>query len=82
MDSGLQPETTATPSPPWAPPPTSGCGTPGTSTRRGGADADRQAGADHKAIAVHGGWTANSAAMEANFEAGEGWEGNAMNGVL
>ncbi|MFD9807670.1 hypothetical protein ACFWZZ_10565 [[Kitasatospora] papulosa] len=48
----------------------------GHSTRRGGADAAR------KAIAVHGGWTANSAALGTSFDDGTGWEDNAMNGVL
>lgn len=46
------------------------------------ADAARRAGADRKAIAVHGGWAANSSALEVYFDDGEGWEGNAMNGVL
>ncbi|MFD8025432.1 integrase [Streptomyces lavendulae] len=54
----------------------------GHSTRRGGADAARQAGADRKAIAVHGGWAPNSSALEVYFDDGEGWEDNAMNGVL
>ncbi|MFD3889960.1 site-specific integrase [Streptomyces microflavus] len=54
----------------------------GHSTRRGGADAARRAGADRKAIAAHGGWTDNSKALEAYFDDGEGWEDNAMNGVL
>jgi integrase len=54
----------------------------GHSARRGGADAARRAGADRKAIAVHGGWAANSSALEVYFDDGQGWEDNAMNGVL
>ncbi|MEU3760975.1 hypothetical protein [Streptomyces albogriseolus] len=42
----------------------------------------RRAGNDRKVIAKQGGWVENSAAMEGYFEAGEGWEENAMIGVL
>ncbi|MFJ3402178.1 hypothetical protein ACIPM5_34870 [Streptomyces microflavus] len=41
-----------------------------------------RAGADRKIIAVHGGWPANSSALETYFDDGEGWEDNAMTGVL
>ncbi|MFE4703128.1 hypothetical protein ACFRIC_39235 [Streptomyces sp. NPDC056738] len=33
-------------------------------------------------ITVRGGWAANSAALEVYFDDVEGWEDNAMNGVL
>ena len=54
----------------------------GHSPRRGGAEESRRAGNDRKVIAKQGGWVENSAAMEGYFEAGEGWEENAMIGVL
>ncbi|KUF17469.1 integrase [Streptomyces silvensis] len=54
----------------------------GHSARRGGATSAKRAGADRKAIAAQGGWTDNSTAMEGYFEEVDGWEDNAMNGVL
>ncbi|MFH8343118.1 integrase [Streptomyces sp. AM6-12] len=54
----------------------------GHSPRRGAAEASRRAGNDRKVIAAQGGWAPNSRVMEGYFEDGEGWEENAMIGVL
>lgn len=54
----------------------------GHSTRRGAATSSKRAGNDRKDIARQGGWAANSVAMEEYFEEVDGWEDNAMNGVL
>jgi hypothetical protein len=54
----------------------------GHSPRRGAATSSKRAGNDRKEIAKQGGWAANSAAMETYFEEVDGWEENAMNGVL
>ena len=54
----------------------------GHSPRRGGATSSKRAGNDRSAIAKQGGWTPNSRVMETYFEEGDGWEDNAMIGVL
>lgn len=54
----------------------------GHSARRGGATSSKRAGNDRKDIARQGGWAPNSSAMEEYFEEVDGWEDNAMNGVL
>lgn len=54
----------------------------GHSPRRGLATSSKRAGNDRKEIAKQGGWADNSAAMEGYFEDGEGWEENALIGVL
>ncbi|MFG3369654.1 integrase [Streptomyces sp. NPDC048156] len=54
----------------------------GHSPRRGLATSSKRAGNDRKEIAKQGGWTDNSAAMEGYFEDGDGWEENALIGVL
>lgn len=54
----------------------------GHSPRRGAATSSKRAGNDRKEIARQGGWADNSAAMETYFEEVDGWEENAMNGVL
>ncbi|MEU2834998.1 transposase [Streptomyces lavendulae] len=82
MDRGLEPETIGDVITALGAAADLGVRHTGHSARRGGADAARRAGADRKAIAVHGGWVANSAALEVYFDDGEGWEDNAMNGVL
>ncbi|MFJ6792081.1 site-specific integrase [Streptomyces angustmyceticus] len=70
-------------SPPGSPAgPTFPCGTPGTPPRRGSAEESRRAGNDRKVIAKQGGWVPNSGVMEGYFEDADGWEENAMIGVL
>lgn len=54
----------------------------GHSPRRGGATSSKRAGNDRAAIAKQGGWVPNSKVMEGYFEEGDGWEDNAMIGVL
>ncbi|MFM9735188.1 site-specific integrase [Streptomyces niveiscabiei] len=54
----------------------------GHSPRRGSAESSRRAGNDRKVIAKQGGWAPNSKVMEGYFDEGEGWEENAMHGVL
>ncbi|GFE12417.1 hypothetical protein Sgleb_04640 [Streptomyces glebosus] len=54
----------------------------GHSPRRGAAEESRRAGNDRKVIAKQGGWVPNSGVMEGYFEDAEGWEENAMIGVL
>ncbi|GAA3815420.1 site-specific integrase [Streptomyces chiangmaiensis] len=54
----------------------------GHSPRRGAATSSKRAGNDRKEIARQGGWADNSAVMETCFEEVDGWEENAMNGVL
>lgn len=54
----------------------------GHSPRRGAVEESRRAGNDRKTIAKQGGWVPNSGVMEGYFEDGEGWEENAMIGVL
>ncbi|URZ99447.1 integrase [Streptomyces lydicamycinicus] len=50
--------------------------------RRGAAEESRRAGNDRKVIAKQGGWVPNSGVMEGYFEDADGWEENAMIGVL
>jgi hypothetical protein len=54
----------------------------GHSPRRGLTTSSKRAGNDRKVIAKQGGWADNSAAMEGYFEDGDGWEDNALIGVL
>ncbi|WP_257586057.1 tyrosine-type recombinase/integrase [Streptomyces sp. NEAU-sy36] len=54
----------------------------GHSPRRGAATSAKRAGKDRKEIARQGGWADNSAAMETYFAEVDGWEENAMRGVL
>ncbi|MFJ9855258.1 tyrosine-type recombinase/integrase [Streptomyces sp. NPDC101150] len=54
----------------------------GHSARRGAAEESRRAGNDRKVIAKQGGWVPNSGVMEGYFEDADGWEENAMIGVL
>ncbi|MBA2949598.1 tyrosine-type recombinase/integrase [Streptomyces sp. PSKA28] len=54
----------------------------GHSPRRGLATSSKRAGNDRKDIAKQGGWVPNSAAMEGYFEDADGWEDNALIGVL
>ncbi|MGX1762277.1 hypothetical protein ACWIG5_36165 [Streptomyces lydicus] len=54
----------------------------GHSPRRGAAEEFRRAGNDRKTIAKQGGRVPNSGVMEGYFEDAEGWEENAMIGVL
>ncbi|MET8956268.1 hypothetical protein [Streptomyces sp. NPDC004533] len=54
----------------------------GLPVRYTAAEGSRRAGNDRKVIAKQGGWAPNSAAVEGYFEAGEGWEQNAVIGML
>ncbi|MFE9387073.1 tyrosine-type recombinase/integrase [Streptomyces sp. NPDC007025] len=54
----------------------------GHSPRREAATSSHRAGNDRKVIAKQGGWSDNSTALESYFEIDDGWENNAMNGVL
>ncbi|MFD8381734.1 integrase [Streptomyces sp. NPDC059679] len=82
MDGGLDPETIGdviTRPGKWA---ELGFRPTGHSPRRGLATSSKRAGNDRKEIAKQSGWADNSAAMEGYFEDGDGWEDNALIGVL
>ncbi|MEV5479980.1 MULTISPECIES: hypothetical protein [Streptomyces] len=54
----------------------------GHSPRRGAAEESCRVGNDRKTSAKQGGWVPNSGVMEGYFEDADGWEENAMIGVL
>lgn len=54
----------------------------GHSPRRGAATSSKRVGNDRSEIARQGGWAKGSKAMEEYFEEVDGWEDNAMNGLL
>ncbi|MEU5218503.1 tyrosine-type recombinase/integrase [Streptomyces sp. NPDC020807] len=54
----------------------------GHSPRRGLATESKKAGNDRSAIAAQGGWAPDSKAMEGYFDEGDGWEENALLGIV
>ncbi|WP_262371042.1 hypothetical protein [Streptomyces sp. WAC01526] len=70
-------------SPPGSPfAPTCPSATPATPPATAPPKSPAGAGNDRKTIAKQGGWVPNSGVMEGYFEDAEGWEENAMIGVL
>ncbi|MFG2097268.1 hypothetical protein [Streptomyces sp. NPDC048612] len=74
------PKPSATSPPGSLPGPSSRSGTPGF--LGGAAEESRRASNDRQVIAKQGGWVPNSGVTERYFEDAEGWEENAMIGVL